>query len=802
MIVAIRTTVSLLASVFVLGAVTPRLVLAQPDVRARYERAAAIQRAQHDKWLLNQRISPYWIDDHRMWFDRETRGGKRYTLVDARTRRMVDLFDHGALARALDAALPDSVKVNAEKLDLDRVTASGDPIVVTFSAFGKHWRYSTVDNRLEEEKSKPVDPEWVVSPDGRRAILFKGPNLLLRDLTSGTERALTADGEPYYAYGASVDAGGYPASRPHIIWSPDSKRIITAQTDDRKVLDLPVINFVPKDSSLRPTIRHVRTALPGDANVTQFRMLAIDVETGKHVNAHYPTLPATRMNGTPMGENRVWWASDSRLAYFVEIERGEKRVNVVQFDTHTGDTRVLFSETASTYVDLASSVYGEAHIVPLPETNQLIWYSERSGWVHLYLYDLKDGRVVRQLTRGDWLVRDVVAIDRKRRELLLTVADRTKDKDPYYREVIRVSIDTGQETVLSASDADHVVQGQPRYGLVVEGGRVEGWRAASGMSPGGDYFVEMLQRPDRPARTVLRDRSGQEILTIEPGDTSGVPSWWRWPERVRLKAADRTTDISGVVFRPSDFSPGKRYPVVDYIYGGPQVSNVPENFIENSFTISATIAELGFVVVVIDGRGTSERSKAFHDASYAAMETASNVEDHIAGIRQLSKRYPYMDTTRVGIYGFSGGGYMTASAMLRFPDFFDVGVSAAGNHDQRLFWHTWGERYHGLVEGDNFKRQANSTYAKNFKGKMLFIHGMIDYGVHPSALFQLTQALMDANKDFDMLLLPQASHELPSYALRRMLDYFVVHLRGETPPKDFRFKTGRELMAEEAGAQR
>jgi dipeptidyl aminopeptidase/acylaminoacyl peptidase len=773
----------------------------QSDVRARYERAAAIQAAQHDRWLLNQRITPRWIDDQRFWYQRQARPGHRYTLVDAAARRQSDLFDHAALAKSLDDALPDSVKVDAAELTLSSLRLSGDALVATFFAYGKDWRYHIAEQRLEAGPKAP-EAGLVVAPDGKRGIFLKGHDLWLRDLASGMESAVTTDGQPFYAYGVSPAANGSPTTRPHVIWSPDSRKVLTAQVDDRQVREMPVINFVPSDGSVRPTAWSVRAALPGDPHATEFRMVAIDVATGKQVAAHYPRLSATRMNDTPMNGNRVWWSADSRLGYFVEIERGERRVNVVELDATTGSTRVVFSEEAETYIDLGPSVYGATSIVPLPESNQLVWYSERSGWAHLYLYDMSNGMLVRPLTQGEWLVRDVIGVDRKRRELHVTLAEKTPGKDPYYREVARVGIDDASMTIISQSDADHTVQRQPDYGLQVQMAMGDGSGTASGLSPSGDYFVEAVQRADRVTRTVLRDRTGKEILTIEPGDASGTPKWWRWPEPVQLVAADGKTIISGMVFRPSDFSPDRKYPVVDYIYGGPQVSNVPESFAEGSFTISATIAEAGFVVVVIDGRGTAERSKAFHHASYGALHTASNVEDHIAGIQQLARRFPYMDTTRVGIYGFSGGGYMTANAMLRFPEFFDVGVSGSGNHDQRLFWHTWGERYQGLLDGDNYLNQANLSYVENFKGKMLFIHGMVDHGVHPGGLFQLTQALMNANKDFDLVLMPQAGHELPGYALRRMLDYFVVHLAGESPPANFQMKTGGELAAERNAANR
>jgi len=783
----------------VLGIVTSCLLTAQEqddEMRARYERVAALQASEHDRWLLNQRVYPHWIDGSRFWYKRETSAGHTYTLVLATSGQVADLFDHAELARNLKEALgDDEVEVNANDLSLRMLRVNGDALSARFTAFGKNWRYEIAQNQLEEEK-QTSDPGLLVAPDGKKGAFLKGHDIWLRNLESGEESALTTDGQPFYAYGVVPNATGRPATKPEAIWSPDSEKLLTVQVDDRQVLEMPVINFVPADGSVRPTAFSVRAALPGDAHVTQFRMLVIDVGTKKQVAAHYPTLPATRMNDTPLGGNRAWWAADGRHAYFVEIERGEQTVNVVEFDTISGATSVVFTETSDTYIDLASNVYGPCSIVPLPETNQLVWYSERSGWAHLYLYDIKDGRLVRPLTQGDWLVRDVVGVDRERRQLFITLAGKTSGKDPYYREAARVGLDTGDLTILSQSDADHLLYAQNDFGLLILSFLGEDISTVSGLSPGGNFYVETVQRPDRPARTILRDRNGKEVKVIEVADTSRMPYWWRWPEPVLLKAEDGETDISGVVFRPSDFSAEKSYPIIDYIYGGPQVSNVPEGFTDNSFNIAATLAELGFVVVVIDGRGTAERSRAFHHASYGAAHTASNVEDHIAGIRQLAERYPCMDTTRVGIYGFSGGGYMTANAMLRFPEFFDVGVSGSGNHDQRLFWHTWGERYQGLLDGDNYMNQANLTYAKNFKGKMLFIHGLIDHGVHPGGLFQLTQALMNENKDFDLVLMPQAGHELPGYALRRMLDYFVRHLAGLEPPVDFRLKSSGDLMKE------
>jgi dipeptidyl-peptidase-4 len=777
------------------GVASPGETPTEEEMKARYERAAAVQAHKKDRWVLNQMVYPHWIDDHSFWYKQQTPEGHHYIVVDTTGGRVAEAFDHDALAAKLAEAV--EKEVSADDLPIKHLKVEDDLRTVGFSAFGKSWLYDSDIDSLEEAAGKGADPAIRLSPDGSKAVFFKGFDIWMRDLASGEEKALTTDGEAFYAYGVVPDATGRPVTKPEAVWSPDSTRIFTAQTDDRQVLDLPMITFAPPDGSVRPTAWARRAALPGDLNVTQFRMVAIDLETGKQVAAHYPTLPATRMNDTPFGGNRAWWGADSRTAYFVEIERGEKTVRVVEFDTDTGSTRTVIEETSETYIDLASNVYGPAAPVPLPETNELVWYSERDGWAHLYLYDLATGKMVRRLTGGDWLVRDVVGVDAERRDLFFTLAGRAAGKDPYYREFARVDLDSAEITYLSASDADHAVVAKNDFMLLMLDFMGEGIENVSGVSPGGDYFVETVQRVDRPSTTFLCDRDGDEIGVIEKADASGVPDWWIWPEPVLLTAADGKTVISGAVFRPAGFSPDESYPVVDHIYGGPQVSAVPRSY-DGQFGIeAASIAMLGFVAVVIDGRGTSARDKAFHDASYGQAHTASNLEDHIAGIEQLAERFPYMDADRVGIYGFSGGGYMTANAMLRFPEFFDVGVSGAGNHDQRLFWHSWGERYLGLLDGDNYLDQANLTYAENLQGKLLFIHGMLDHGVHPGGLFQLTQALMNANKDFDLVILPQAGHELPGYAMRRMWDYFVRHLGGNVPPPPMEIKSSSDLMKEE-----
>ena len=785
-----RTPSSVLAALVLLGGPGISTAADEPaephPLLPAYERAAAIQAHLEQKWVLNQTVHPQWIDESAFWYKRETPGGSEYTLVDANLREKRPAFDHSALAASLAQATGKEIDAS----ELPMVGVETDAAAVTFTAFGRFWKFE--EGELDELEFSPTNPAWLVSPDGTRAVYSKDHNLWLKNLDSGEEKPLTTDGEPFYAYAANPNATGRPAIRPEAVWSPDSRYLFTAQTDDRQVKSLPVIDFAPADGSIRPRVIDYRQALPGDEHVTRFRMTIIDTETGKQTPIHYPHLAAVRMNDTPFGGNRAWWSADSTAVFFVDILRGEREAGVVTAARDSGLAREVFRETTDTYLELGSNVYMPTVIVPLPESGEFVWYSEKSGWGHLYLHDAETGEEQRALSSGDWLVRDVLGVDRDGRELFFSIGARRPDTNPYFREVARVNLDTARLTLLSSGDDDRLVLSPGDFSMMLVS--VEGQDPArvTGLSPGAAFYVETRQRPDRPNVTWLMSADGEERMLLEEGTPNVLPEGQRWPEPFTVTGADGRTEIRGVMCKPRDFDSGRSYPVIDFIYGGPQLSHVPKSgfgSVALGFEAAASLAELGFVVVRLDGRGTTERSRAFHETSYGRLQTASNLEDHVAGIRQLGERFPYLDLDRVGITGHSGGGYMAARAMLKFPEFFKVGVSSAGNHDQRLFWHSWGERYQGLPAGDNYIEQANLTHARNLEGKLLFIHGLLDHGVHPGGLFQLTQALMDANKVFDLVLMPQAGHELPGYAMVRMWDYFVRHLAGTEPPPGFSAKS-------------
>lgn len=738
-------------------------------------------------WVKNGAVFPFWIDDQRFWYPRVGDDGRELRVVDASTGENLATVSIAAIAESL--AKHFDVPVEADQLLIGQPRFELDLSSLHITAFGEPFVFEISTGSIAIE-SKKDDVNWLASPDGATALLVRDNNLWLREIASGDEQALTTDGTDTYAYGET------PASlrglrrklgdlTPEALWSPDGKWVLTVQTDDRHVPELAIADYAPEDG-IRPVISANRTSLPADPKVTEFRMLAIEIQSGRQIEARYPRLPAVRMNTTPFGAKLVWWSADSRIAYFVDIERGEKAANVVAFDVETGAARVVFAETASTYVEVSVNVYSGALVRALPATNELVWYSERTGRGHLYLYDLASGTCRQAITAGDWQIRDILEVDAARREVIFIAAG-IADQDPYICKPCAASLDGNDVRVLSDLAGDHRVWRSTDMSAMLK--KMEGFdtEKLSGMSPSGDYFIETVSTVNTLPVTYLRDRGGAEIAVLERA-TAELPEGWQWPEPVECLAADEETKTYGLLFKPLGYEPGHKYPLIDYIYGGPQVSNVPHASFADGGMASITYQEclhlsaLGAFVLVLDGRGTADREQAFRTASYRAAHTASNLEDQIAAIRQLADRDPDIDLERVGITGFSGGGYMTAHAALRFGDFFKVAVAGGGNYDQALFWHSWGERYHGAYEADHYSVQAAKTYADGLTGKLMLIHGLLDTGCHPAALFQLVQALIEANKDPDLVILPRAAHDMTGYGMRRRWDYFIIHLFGAVPP--------------------
>ena len=750
-----------------------------------------------DDMVRNGQIYPRWIGDTgHFWYERTGDAGTEYRIIEAATGGGWIAVTMAEIAAALATRL--GAQAEGELLLVSfRIPPAFDR--ATFDALGRSWEYAFASGELHETM-KRIDRDTLVSPDGRLGAFTRDANLWVRDLASGAERALTTDGSYVWAYAEPPCItrwqGDHVGGRPEAVWSPDSTRLLTLRTDERAVPPFPYIEFVPEDGR-RPRVHDNPVSLPGDEQVTRFQILAIEVATGRQVMPDYATLPAVRMNDTLFAAGLAWWSADGATAWFVDIERHEQAAHVVAFDIATGATRIAFTETSDTYVELGVNVYGAALVFPLPRTDELIWYSERSGDGHLYLYDLATGQVKHAITAGPWRVRDVQHVDPIRRELFFTAAGIAPDEDPYVCKPCIVPIDGGDVRIVSDAPGEHLVWRPGEYALIYPGFLGADMFAIAGVSPDGAYFIETVGRVDTLPRTTLRRRDGTPVAVLETATDEGLPAGWTWPEPVALKAADGVTDIYGLLFKPPRHDPAGSYPIVDLIYGGPQVSLVPKSAftsggVMGEYVTAAALAQLGMFTLILDGRGTAYRERAFRTASYGAIQTVSDIEDHIAAIRQLAERDRSIDITHVGLTGFSGGGTATVLGALRHGDFFKVAVAGGGKYDEAIFWHSWGERYHGPYEPELYAAAAARSYIEGLTGKLLVVHGMLDSGVHPSNVFQLIQAAIDANKDIDLVLLPRVGHQLTGYGERRRLDYFVRHLFGETPPSGVRLVTRRE----------
>lgn len=775
---------------------------------ARYERARYLEQESFTKTMaLNASIYPKWIDESDTFvYERETRVGKEYRIVHAPIRSNELAFDHAALAASLSDITGE--EISPEHLPINQVNVSLARHTVEFRAFDKHWCFHSSQNICEELPR--IESHWLVSPNRKRAVFLRDYNLWLKDLDTNEEHALTTDGECHYAYAVTPEridicAGLYSSNitqAPQALWSPDSKRLFTMQTDERRVLSLPVTAYVPSDGSARPQAWTPRYALPGDKDIAEYRMVILDVESALVTEANYPNVLDTGVMPGPFQHKRAWWSCNSDIAYFVDMSRYEKQARIISINAINGDSTVLFDESAETYIDLNFMNEEPCSLFPIPDSQELIWFSERSGWAHLYLYDLNTGALKRTLTEGKWVVREVVFFDAYHRDVYFQAAGRLACRDPYYREICRVNVDSGELTVVASSDHDYVIHRNKSRDIFCAGTLGRDTNGVCGVSPSGNYFVTTRTRVDEIPITELRDRNGDILLEVEVADISSLPDNWQWPEPVKLRSADGKTSIYGVVFRPSDFDESYSYPIIDFTLGLSIAALAPKgSFFSDMVSVAGYLpamawAELGFIVVVIDGRGTTYRDKAFHDESYGRMHKASNLEDHIEGIKQLADRYPYMDIDRVGITS-PGGCNAPVYGLLAYPDFYKVGV-ACSVYDSRLMLGF--ETYLGPGQSNNGEDTVLCDMAANLKGKLLVIHGMMDNFFQAAGMFRLIEAFVRENKDVDMLVLPNGGHMFCSgYQLRRAWDYMVKHLQQNNTPSDFKVDAGVEFALKSLG---
>lgn len=601
------------------------------------------------------------------------------------------------------------------------------------------------------------------SPDGKKEAFIKDWNLWVRDVETKKETQLTTDGVKDFGY-ATDNAGWTHSDRAILEWSPDSKKIATFQQDQRNVSDM----YLVTTNVGAPKLEAWKYPLPQDKEIIKIHRVIIEVDSPKVIRLKMS--PDDRRStlcddiSCDGGFTDNEWSADSTKLAFVSSARDHKWAQLRVADAVTGDVKDIFKETVATQYE---SGQGAVNWRYLSATNEFIWYSEKDDWGHLYLYDLNTGKLKNQITKGNFVVTQLVKVDDKNRVLYFNANGREAGRDPYFAHFYSVKFDGSDLKLLTPDDGNHQVS----------------------FSPDGKYIVDTFSKPDVPPTTVLRDMNGKTVLTLEKASVSRLSeTGWKPPMPITVKDRNNKWDLYGLMFTPTNLDPKKKYPVVNYIYPGPQGGGVGTRNFGASRSDHQALAELGFIVIVIDGTCNPNRSKSFHDVCYGNMAD-NTIEDQIAGIKQLAAKYPYIDTTRVGMWGHSGGGFATAWAMFNYPDFYKVGISESGNHDNRNYEDDWGERYIGLMVGNNYEKQANQVYAANLKGKLLIAHGGMDDNVPPYNSYLVVDALVKANKDFDLIIFPNARHGYGAdsyYMMRRRWDYFVKHLLGAEPPKEYK----------------
>ena len=720
------------------------------------------------RYIDHGTVMPQWINGDKFWYRTLTPQGSNFILVDAAKGNKAAAFDEQKLAAALSAETGKTY--TAANLPFTDVSYADDLSAISFTVNGKPYNFNLktykVTNGSMPADSKNNNRNEEVSPDGKLAAFIKDYNLWVRDIATGVEKQLTTHGEQYFGY-ATDNAGWKHSDAPILRWSPDSKKIATFQQDERKAGNM----YLVSTNVGHPKLESWKYPLPGDSNIITIERVIINVEEPKVIRLDVAPDPHRASLSDDISSSGTFddvdWTADGKQLAFVSTSRDHKQEKFCIADAETGKVREVFEETVPTQYE---SGQGDINWKYLAATNEIIWYSERDNYGHLYLYDAISGKLKNKITTGNYVVTKTPVIDEKNREIYF-IAVGADTANPYYSHLFKIGFDGKKLTALTPETGDHRIS----------------------FSPDDKYFVDNYSQPDVPGIAVLRNADGKLISTLEKTDISRLTATgWKAPMPVKLKAADDTTDIYGLMFTPSHLDSSKKYPVIDYIYPGPQGGSV------GSWSFSAgrgdhqALAELGFIVVLIEGTSNPLRTKSFHDMSYGHM-AVNTLPDQVAGIRQLAAKYGYLDTNHVGIWGHSGGGFATACAMFTYPDFFKVGISESGNHDNRNYEDDWGERYIGLETFNsdsvsNYEDQANQVHAKNLKGKLLLAHGLMDDNVPPYNTLLVVQALEEANKDYDLIIFPNSHHgygPFSYYMMRRRWDYFVKNLAGKQPPKEY-----------------
>ena len=757
--------------------VLPSMVSAQVSL-ADYHRAQGL-REQYQALALSVPEPPTWVGTtHRFYYRRSLANGHEFVMVDADTRQKQPAFDHARLAEGLSKASGE--KYIPTRLPFQTFTFNDALSAIEMTISGARWTCMLADYTCRAPETPPpgeirrgitgpvrgdlsaVKSRPRMSPDGKWMAFVDNYNVAIRPFGGDKRTVLSTDGSEGHYY----DGGS-------IVWSPDSTKIAAYRVRPGYRRMVHYVASSPEDQ-LQPQHWALQYAKPGDL-VDHEQPVLFDVRGQKQITIDPRLFP------NPYDLSDLIWRKDSRAFTFEYNQRGHEIFRVIEVDAATGAARAVVSEEPKTFFyynrSAATLQAGKRYRYDLADGKELIWMSERDGWNHLYLIDGATGKVTTQITRGEWPVRHVIKVDEAQRQLWFSAGGMQAGKDPYFQHYYRINLDGTGLTPITTADANHTVE----------------------FSSDMTMFVDHYSRVDLPSVLELKRLEGEgssprqaaeavpQTWEVERGDISRlVAGGWRAPEVFSAKARDGKTDIWGLVWKPTRFDPSRKYPVIEYIYAGPHGTHTPKSF--SPITGMQAQAELGFIVVQMDGMGTSNRSKAFHDVAWQNLKDAG-FPDRILWHQAYAAKNAWYDITRVGIYGGSAGGQNSLGALLFFPEFYKVAVSYAGCHDNRMDKIWWNEQWMGWPIGQQYSVSSNVDNAWRLQGKVLLIVGELDTNVDPSSTLQVVNALMKANKNFDFLMIPGAEHnagrggEYAEYGERKRFDFFVRHLLNQNPPE-------------------
>jgi dipeptidyl aminopeptidase/acylaminoacyl peptidase len=803
-----------LALLLPLGAVAADVApQAAPVPTSVYARAEALLGPNLEPKVLNVFVTPHWLGGRdEFWYRRELVDGAEFVRVDAASGAKRAAFDHAAVARSLGTALGKTL--DAKHLPIEELDFSGDGKHLTITAASRVFDCGLNGDHCVEAVQPAAHGQWLMSPDGHSGVSTRAGNLWLGNAASGEAKALTTDGLPDAGFGIYPDGWSAnlvsryptPAEAPPLEarWAPDSRTLLVPFVDQRKVAAYPYIESAPADS-LRPRVYPIRIPLVGE-HTAVWEWWLFDAGSGqrRHVELPYEKLLTLQQDMTAFRE--ISWSSDSKHLYLVAHGDNMESAFVFDVDVATGKSRIVLEEHLAPRTDLNSTSYDPVNVQVVKDGRELIWFSQRDGWGHLYRYDMRSGKLLNRITGGNWLVRDIIDIDEARGIIYFTGGGR-EPGDPYLRYLYRVNFDGSGLKLLSPEPADHLLLPHKRFVLTLDG-----ITAYAPTSPSGRYVLYNYSTIDKPTKFVIRRTADASLVAeVETADAAQLyAAGWRAPTGFSVKLNDGT-DLWGVMYKPSDFDATRRYPIIDAQYASPLTAVVPHNFYQayrgKQPLAPSSYAELGFVVVSVDARGTTYRSEKFLHAGYGALNRVG-LDDHIAAIRELAATRNYMDVDRVGIVGHSYGGFVALRALLEFPDFFKVGISSAAMIDTEGMYadYHW-SAFHGKPRysdgsewrpspnevASNWKNLSAAAQVHQLKGKLLLQMGELDENVPPGQILQFVNALIKDNRDFELIYMPSRDHQFigDGYVMRRDWDFMVRNLQGREPPPDYRIGVNR-----------